>query len=91
MKQPKIENLKLDVNGTKKMRKRMTEIKKVKITINIDSDTLFELKSRAEESGSKYQTLLNQLLKEALARKTSEEKRLDRLERELERLKKKVR
>lgn len=68
----------------------MSKAKKVKITINIDEDSLSMLKSLAENTGAPYQKLLNQVLKEGLATRSSSETRLDRIERELEKLKKKV-
>lgn len=39
---------------------------KIKITTYIDEDILVALKQRAAETGSKYQTLMNQLLRLAL-------------------------
>lgn len=39
---------------------------KVRINTYIDSDILRELKKKAEKSGLKYQTLLNQTLRNAL-------------------------
>ena len=90
MKQPKLSDLKVDVKGTKAIRKMMTKPKKVKITINVDEELLQELRNMAESSGTPYQSLLNKVLKEALVSKADEGSRLDRLEREIERLKKKL-
>lgn len=90
MKQPKLNNLKVDVKGTKVLRKLVEKTKKIKITINVDEDILIELRSIAMETGIPYQSLLNKMLKQAMAKKTSEDTRLDRLEREVERLKKKI-
>ncbi len=39
---------------------------KVKITMWIDGDILFELRKRAEKSKGKYQTLTNEILREYL-------------------------
>ena len=53
---------------------------KVRITSFIDGDVLLELKSRAEQQGTKYQTLLNQLLRDALKGSESVTERLKRIE-----------
>lgn len=90
MKQPKLSDLKIDTKGTKAMRKMMAKAKKIKITINVDEDLLVELKHMAEETGTPYQSLLNRVLKDAVMTKKVEGSRLDRLEREVERLKKKI-
>ena len=90
MKQPKLSDLKIDTKGTKALRKMMNKSKKIKITLNVDQDLLIELKQMAEETGTPYQTLLNKFLKEAISVKKSEVSRLDRLEREVDRLKKRL-
>lgn len=90
MKQPKLSDLKIDTKGTKALRKMMTKAKKIKITVNVDEDLLTELRQMAEETGTPYQSLLNKVLKDAVRGKKAEGTRLDRLEREVERLKKKI-
>jgi len=90
VKQPKLSDLKVDEKGTKAVRKKMEESTKVKITINFDSDVLAQIKEMADEMGSPYQTLLNKIVKDSLKRKKAEESRLDRLEKEIQALKKKV-
>ncbi len=90
MKQPKLSSLKIDTKGTKTLRNMMAKSKKIKITINVDEDLLAELKHMAEETGVPYQSLLNRVLKDAVMTKRDEGSRLDRLEREVERLKKKI-
>ena len=90
MKQPKLSDLRIDTKGTKAMRKMMTKAKKIKITVNLDEDLLTELRHMAEETGTPYQSLLNKVLKDAVMGKKTEGSRLDRLEREVERLKKKI-
>lgn len=90
MKQPKLRELKIDTKGTKALRKMMTKAKKIKITVNVDEDLLTELRQMAEETGTPYQSLLNKVLKDAVMGKKTEGSRLDRLEREVERLKKKI-
>ena len=90
MRQPKLSNLKVDVRGTRAMRRAATKSKKVKITINIDEDSLSHLRNRSNNTGVPYQRLLNQVLKEALKGEEAVENRLEKLERELNRLKKNV-
>jgi predicted DNA binding CopG/RHH family protein len=90
MKQPKLSDLKIDTKGTKAVRKMMAKAKKIKITVNVDEDLLVELKHMAQETGTPYQSLLNRVLKDAVMAKKDEGSRLDRLEREVERLKKKI-
>ena len=87
MKQPKISDLEIDSNVTENLRKKIVQAKKIKITVNIDEDILMDLKSRAQQSGSKYQTLMNLIIRQALEQKKSEHSRLDRLEKELQNLK----
>ncbi|MBX2989084.1 MAG: BrnA antitoxin family protein [Bdellovibrionaceae bacterium] len=56
---------------------------KVRITTFLDGDILEELKKRAGKQGTKYQTLLNRLLRESLWPSEKEEltHRLEKLER----------
>ncbi len=91
MKQPKMSDLKVDVVGTRRMRKQMAKAKKVKITINLDSDLLEVLRKMADERGAPYQSLINRILRQvAMERRTLEDTRLEKLERELALLKKKI-
>ena len=90
MRQPKLSNLKVDVRGTRAMRGAAAKSKKVKITINIDEDSLSHLRNRSHKTGVPYQRLLNQVLKEALRGEEDVGNRLEKLERELNRLKKSV-
>jgi predicted DNA binding CopG/RHH family protein len=90
MKQPKISDLRIDRKGTSTLRELVAKSKKVKITINIDEALIFEIRRMAEKNGSPYQTFLNKMLKDALSAKSDEESRLDRIERELKILKKKL-
>ena len=90
MKKPSLKNLKIDLTHTKKIRESMARQKSVKITINIDADTLSKMKELAEESGIPYQRLINRTLMEAIDGKNSAESRLDKIERELKSLKKKM-
>jgi len=89
MKQPKLNDLMIDRKGTRRMRAEAKIVRKVKITINIDQDSLDALRAMAGKSGASYQKLLNQVLREGLKKRDSADARLDRIERELEQLKRK--
>jgi len=92
MKQPKLSDLKLDPKGTEQIRRRATNSQKIKITINIDQDIIASLKKRSDISGVPYQNLLNSMLRAALndAKPDDTSSRLNRLERELAAIKKKL-
>jgi hypothetical protein len=60
----------------------------VKITINVDADSLTRLKELSADSGVPYQRLLNSILKERLSKADTVHLRLDRIEKELARVKK---
>ncbi|MBI5462114.1 MAG: hypothetical protein HY941_08035 [Gammaproteobacteria bacterium] len=90
MKQPKMMSLLVDMAGTKKLRASMQQARSIKITINIDADSLSALRETAERTGIPYQRLLNNILKEGLASQRLTEDRLARIEKELARLKKKL-
>ena len=90
MKEPKVSDLKMDVRGTGEIRRRMASSRSVKITINVDRDSLAILRSKAAETGIPYQRLLNQFLARALERNSESESRLDSLEKEVSKLKRKI-
>lgn len=90
MKQPKLSDLRIDTKGTKAMREKMAKARKIKITINIDEDVLESVRGRADESGIPYQSLLNRLLRDAVNKASVNDSRLEKLEREVQALKKKV-
>ena len=90
MKQPKLSDLILDEKRTKEIRAKMAKTKKIKITINIDQESLDALREISGKTGAPYQKLLNQVLKEGLRKRMESESRLDRIERELKQLKKKM-
>lgn len=89
MKQPNLSDVRIDRAGTRKIR---TAGKKgfVKITINIDRDSLSLLRAMADETGVPYQRLLNTLLKGSLKRKETIHSRVERLEHEIKRVKRKL-
>ncbi len=90
MKQPKLSDLTIDTAGTRKIRAGMKKSPSVKITINIDAESLDTLRDEAARTGIPYQRLLNNILKEGLARQSETEDRLDRIEKELARIKKQL-
>ncbi len=90
MKKPKPDELRHDMTESMKIRAVMRRPQGVKITINIDSESLDQLRELAEQSGVPYQRLLNKILKEGLGKSSATESRLGKLEKELERLKKKL-
>ena len=73
-----------------KVRRSIKKQKSVKITINIDAESLAALKKEASASGAPYQRLLNRILKESLANKKSTESRIERIERELREVKRRL-
>lgn len=87
MKQPNLKDLKLDETGTEKIRAALAKARNIKITINIDTKSLFALKAIARDTGIPYQRLFHALLKESLTKRESTESRLDRLEQELKKMK----
>lgn len=80
--------MKVDTAGTRRLRAEMAGRGSVKITINVDADSLAKLKELSAESGVPYQRLLNGILKERLAKADTLRSRLDRIEKELARVKK---
>ena len=88
MKKPRVSDLTVDRAGTRTLRAEAARHDSVKITINIDADSLAKLKQLSAESGVPYQRLLNSVLRERLSRTSSVHARLDRIERELKRVKK---
>ena len=80
--------MKVDTAGTHRLRAQMAGRGSVKITINVDADSLAKLKELSAESGVPYQRLLNSILKERLVKADTLRSRLDRIEKELARVKK---
>jgi predicted DNA binding CopG/RHH family protein len=90
MKEPKLTELEIDDKGTQQIRHKMASSRSIKITINIDKNNLDILRIKAAKTGVPYQRLLNQFLSKALQIDTQTESRLDRLEKEIIRLKKRI-
>ncbi len=90
MRKPSLKSLKIDLSETKNIRESMSRQKSVKITININAETLSKLRAMADKSGVPYQRLINRTLIESLHSKSSSDSRLERLEKEIKVLKKKI-
>jgi len=90
MKKPNLKNLKVHKAKTDQIRSAMAQNRSVKITINIEAETLARLKSMADESGVPYQRLLNKTLIEGLAGKSTLEARVKQMEKEIKALKKQI-
>ena len=88
MKEPRLNDSVIDDKETQQIRRKMAVARSVKITINIDKGSLDILRAKAAETGMPYQRLLNQFLNRALQNDAQTESRLDRLEKEITRLKK---
>ncbi len=90
MKAPKAKNLRKNERETARIRASARSTPTVKITVNIEAETLGQLRAMAEASGVPYQRLLNKLLRESLGQAVTTQSRLDRLEREVALLKRKL-
>jgi predicted DNA binding CopG/RHH family protein len=90
MKEPKLNELVIDEKGTQQIRRKMAASRSIKITINIDKGNLEILRAKAAKTGVPYQRLLNRLLTSALQNDMQTESRLDRLEKEISRLKRRI-
>lgn len=90
MKKPKINNLVHNQELTEKIHLKMKSAKSIKITINIDSESLQELKTQSKNTGIPYQRLLNQILKSGLSKVNDSNRRLDKIEKELASIKRKI-
>ena len=88
MRKPRISDVRVDTAGTHRLRAEMAGGASVKITINVDADSLAKLKELSADSGVPYQRLLNSILKERLSKADTVHSRLDRIEKELARVKK---
>jgi predicted transcriptional regulator len=72
------------------MRERALRSPKTRITIHFDTELLERVKAMAEKTSAPYQTLLNSLLLKALSKENAESDRLERLEREVAKIKKQL-
>ena len=90
MKQPNLNNLTIDYSGTRKLRSQLKKTKKIKITINIDERSLTYLRKASGQSAIPYQQILSQVLRDTVIERGEAKSRLDRIERELEKLKRQI-
>jgi len=90
MKQPKLNDLTIDHAGTRKLRARLKKAKNIKITINIDERSLTLARKVYGQLGIPYQRILSQVLEEAAINKGESHARLNRIEREIEKLKRQI-
>ena len=90
MRKPSLKGLKVNMAETRKIRSAMARQKSIKITINIDAKTLDKVRSVADQSGVPYQRLINRILGDSLSSAETTDSRLERVERELKQLKKKL-
>ena len=90
MKQPKSNEISLDVKETQKLRSKIQKSPKIKITINIDETILSAVKLQASKTGIPYQKLVNRLLAESLNRRSNESDRIDKIEEEIKKMKKQI-
>lgn len=86
MRAPRLGDLMIDKAGTAKVRAALAGKKVITITIHMDSKNLRVLKQASRETGIPYQTLVGQVLRDAVKGEVTIESRLDRLEREVKKL-----
>jgi predicted DNA binding CopG/RHH family protein len=90
MKEPRLNELAIDEKATRRICRRMGAAKFVKITINLDADSLDILRTKAAKTGVPYQRLLNRVLAKALRSDAETQSRLSRLEKDIAGLKRKI-
>jgi len=90
MKQPKLKDLVIDRAGTRKLRSQLDKTKRIKISINFDERSLTFLRKVSGRSALPYQQILSHVLKETTGDTGAAKSRLDRIERELKKLKRRI-
>lgn len=90
MKKPNLKNLKINRAKTDQIRSAMADRPSIKITINIEAESLAKLKSMANESGVPYQRLLNKTLTEGLTNRPNLESRINQIEKAIKALQKQL-
>jgi predicted DNA binding CopG/RHH family protein len=90
MKQPNLSRLRIDRAATNKLRAELSKSKRVTITVNLDSDSLRALKTLSTKTGIPYQRLLRTLLAADAVQQETIHVRLNRLEQELRKIKRRV-
>ena len=90
MKKPELSNLRFNEQETKKLKSKLGPRKSIKVTINIDTEVLNAIKEISSKTGVPYQRLINKLLSEDIKEHSNEKDRLDKMELEIEAIKKKL-
>lgn len=90
MKQPNLSRLRIDRVATKKIRTALSKKTRVTITVHLDTDSLNALKTLSSKTGIPYQRLLNIVLTTNVTQQESIQSRLNRLEQELHKIKRRV-
>ena len=92
MRPPKIKNIRVNEAETYKIRESVSKSRLIRITINIDADTLSQFREEASRTGVPYQRLINRRLKES-AKSAGDDSppeayaaRIDRIEAEIRNL-----
>ena len=87
MREPRLDELMVDEAASVQLRAALTREKAVTLTIMIDTKSLHALKEASRRTGVPYQALVSRALKTGLTRRVTTESRLDRLEREVKKMK----
>lgn len=87
MREPKLDDLTVDEAASVQLRAALAREKGVTVTIMIDTKSQHALKEASRRTGVPYQALVSRALKTGLTRQVTTESRLDRLEREVKRMK----
>ncbi len=87
MREPRLDDLTVDEAASVQVRAALAREKAVKLTIMIDTKSLHALKEASRRTGVPYQALVGRALKTGLTRQVTTESRLDRLEREVKKMK----
>ena len=90
MKQPNLRHLRIDRVATRKVRAALSKKKRVTTTVHLDTDNLKAHKTLSRETGIPYQRLVNRLLTASATREETTQSRLNRLEQELHKIKRRV-
>ena len=90
MKQPNLRHLRIDRVATRKIHAALSKKKRVTITVHLDTDSLKALKTLSSKTGIPYQRPFNTLLTANATRQETTQSRLDRLEQELHKIKRRV-
>lgn len=87
MREPSLRHLTIDEAATARLRAALARKKTVTVTINVDVKSVRALQQASRQTGVPYQALIGRVLKETTRRRATTESRLDRLEREVKRMK----